>query len=74
MMCHYPPKRGSCELLVDGVSMTFSHAPYNIRVSTNTFHTLLESYKNSWETMVTLRTTRTSAVKETYFLRSSCFL
>jgi len=75
MIPYCPSKqRISCELLMDGVSITFLHAPFDIKVSTHTFHTLLESYKNSWETMVTLRTPRTSATKETSLLTSSHFL
>jgi len=63
--------QGICELDVDEVSMKFSKAPKDIKVSTHAFHTLLESYENSWGTMVTLRTARTSAAKETYLLTSS---
>jgi len=44
--------QGICELDVDGVSMEFSKAPKGIKVSTYAFHTLLESYKNSWGIMV----------------------
>ena len=55
----------SYELLVDGVPVKFSEAPKGIKVSTYTFHTLLKSYENSWGTMVTFRTARTSAAKET---------
>ena len=65
MIPHCPSKQNSCELLVDGVSMMFSLAPSDIKVSTYTFHTLFEAYENSWGTMVTLRTPRTSAAKET---------
>ena len=66
MIRYCPSRQDSCELLVDGVSMMFSHAPYDIQVSTRTLHTLFaESDKNSWGTMVTLRTPRTSAAKET---------
>ena len=73
MMPHCPSKQHS-ELLVDGVSMNFSYTPNNVMVSTHTFHTLFESYENSWGTMVTLRTPRTSAAKETSSLTSSHFL
>ena len=60
----------SYELHVDGVSVKFSKAPKGIKVSTHVFHTLLESYENSWGTMVALRTARTSAAKETSLLTS----
>jgi len=59
----------SCELFVDGVSMTFLRdVPNDIKVRTHTFHTLFESYENSWGTMDTLTTPSTSAAKETSFL------
>ena len=76
MIPHCPSKQDSYELLVDGVSMKFSsyYAPDDIEVSTHVFHTLLESYKNSWGTMVTLQTQSTSAAKETFFLTSNRFL
>jgi len=63
-----------CELDVDEVSMKFSIVPKGIKVSTHIFYTLLESYENSWGTMVALQTARTSAAKETYLLTSSRFL
>ena len=65
MIRHCPSKQQSYELLMDGVSMKFSYTPNGIKVSTFTFDTLFESYENSWGTMVTLRTPRTSAAKET---------
>ena len=74
MIRHCPSERDSRELLVDGVSMKFSYATNGIKVSTHTFYTLFESYENSWGTMVTIRTPRTSAAKETSFLNSSHFL
>ena len=76
MTRHYLRKvQASYEVLhADGVSMTFSRAPESIQVSAHVFHTRLESYANSWGTMVTFRTARTSAVKETYLLTSSHFL
>jgi len=52
-------------LLVDGVSMNFSPAPNGVKASIHTFHTLLESYENSWGTMVTSRIPRSSTAKET---------
>ena len=63
MIPHCPSKQHCYELLVDEVSMKFSYyyAPNVIEVSTHTFHTLFESYKNSWGTMVTLQTQSTSA-------------
>jgi len=66
--------QGICELNVNGVSMEFSKAPEGIKVSAHIFHALLESYKNSWGTMVALRTARTSAAKETFLLTLSRFL
>jgi len=68
MIRHCPSKQRSRELLVDGVSMKFSYAPNDVKVSTHTFHTLFETYEDSWGTMVTLRTPRTSAAKETSLL------
>ena len=56
-------KCGSYE--IDEVPGNFSDAPDGIKVSTHAFHTVLEPYENSWVTMVTLRTPRNSAVKET---------
>ena len=75
-MTHHCPRKAqdSYELCVDGVSMKFSKAPKSTEVSTHIFHTLLESYENSWGTMVTFRTVRTSAAKETSSLTSSRFL
>ena len=66
--------QGICEVDVDGVFMKFSKAPEGINVSKHIFYTLLESYENSWGTMVALQTARTSAAKETYLLTSSRFL
>ena len=65
MIHHCSTKQHSYELLVDGVSMKFSYAPNDIKMSTHAFHTLFESYRNSWGTMITLQTLRTSAPKET---------
>ena len=59
---------------VDGALGDFSDAPDGIKVSTHTFHTAFKPYKNSWGTMVTLRTPRNSAAKETSLLTSSHFL
>jgi len=73
-MIHFPSQQHGCELLVDGVSMKFLHAPSDIEVSTHTFHTLFESYENSWGTMVALRTLRTSTTKETSLPTSGHFL
>ena len=61
-------------LYVDGKFMEFSKAPRGIKASTHAFYTLLDSYKNSWGTMVALRTARTSVAKETSLLISSRFL
>ena len=66
MIRHSPSEQDSCELLVDGVSMKFSRALNNIKVSTHSFHTLFESYEHSWVIMVILPTPRTSAAKETF--------
>jgi len=66
--------QGVCELDVDGVSMKFSKAPRGIKVCTHIFYTLLESYENSWGSMVALQTARISTAKETYLLTSSRFL
>ena len=74
MIRHCPSKQRSYELLVDRVSMKFSYAHNDIKVSTHTFHTLFESYENSWGTMVTLQTLTTSFAKETSLLTSSHFL
>ena len=52
----------------------FSAAPDGVEVSTYTFHTVFESYENSWGTMVTLQTPGNSVEKETSLLISSCFL
>ena len=72
-MIHDRNAQDICELDVDGVSVKFSKAPERIKASIlHIFHTVLESYENSWGTMVALR--RTSAVKETYLLTSSRFL
>ena len=73
MICHCPRKQDRCELLVDGVSNEFSYAPNDIKVNIHTFHTLFEFDENSWGTMVTLRTQRTSAAKETSSLTSIHF-
>ena len=76
MIPHCPrEERNRHEVFVDGVPMKLScYAPFNIRVSTRTFHILFESYENSWGTMVTLRTTRTSAAKGTSLLTLSLSL
>ena len=37
MICHGPSVHGSCEVLVDGVSMRFSYAPHGIKVSAHTY-------------------------------------
>ena len=74
MIPHRPSEQDSCGLLVDGVSMKFSYTPNDIKVSTHTFHALLESDENSWGTMVALRTPGTSSAKETSLPTSSRFL
>jgi len=74
MMRHCLSGQDSYELLVDGVSMNFSYASNDIKVGMLTFHTLFGSDKNSWGTMVTLWTLRTSAAKETCSLTPSHFL
>jgi len=75
MIRYYSRKLNNRELLVDGVSMTFlRYASNDIKVSTDTFHTLFEPYANSWGTMDTLTTPSTSAAKETSLLTSGHFL
>jgi len=64
-MIHDRKAQDSYELHVDGASMKFSKAPEGVKVSTHIFHTLLESYENSWGITVSLRTARTFTAKET---------
>ena len=59
---------------IDEVPSNFSHAPNGIKVSELAIQTVFEPYKNSWGTMVTLRTARNSAAKGTSLLTSSHFL
>ena len=59
---------------IDGVDSSFLDAPDGIKVGTHSFHTMFNPYENSWGTMVTLRTPRNSAAKETSLLTSSHFL
>ena len=65
---------------MDGVPMKFSRYPstlsydIKVRVHTHAFHTPFESDENSWGTMATLRTPKTSAAKETSLLTSGHFL
>ena len=59
---------------IKGVPGIFSETLSGIKVSTHAFHTVSEPYENSWGTMVTLRTPRNSAAKETSLLTSSHFL
>ena len=40
MIRHCPSKQDSYDILVDGVSIKFTYAPNDIKVSTHTFHTL----------------------------------
>jgi len=72
MILNWPTKYGGYE--IDGVPSNFSAAPDGIKVSTHAFHTMFEPYGNSWETMVTLRTPRNSAAKETSSLTLSRIL
>ena len=74
MIRHCSSKQDSYELLVDEVSMKFSYPSNAIKVSTQSFHTLSESYEISWGTMVTLWTLGTSPAKETSLLTASHFL
>ena len=67
-----PSKYASFE--TDGRPCNFLDAPDGIKVSTHAFHTVFWPYENSWGTMVTLRTPRNSAAKETSLLMSSHFL
>ena len=55
-------------------SYELDEVPSDIRVSTQAFHTVFEPYENSWGTMVTLRTRRNSAARETSLLTSTRFL
>ena len=80
MIPRCPGKRLGYELLVDGVSMKFSYrapdsssAPDGMKVSPPTFHTLFESYENSWGTMVTLTTRGIFVAKEASLMTSSHF-
>ena len=59
---------------IHGMPSNFSAAPHGIKVSTHACHTVFEPYEDSSGTMVTLRTPRNSAAKETSFLISSHFL
>jgi len=68
MIRYCPSNQCTYGLLVDGVSIEFSYTPRGIEVSTHTFHSLFESYEDSWGTMVTLRTPGPSATKGTSFL------
>ena len=61
------------ELDVDGISMKFSEAPEGVKVSTHVSYSA-QAYENSWGTMVTSSTVRTSAAKETSLLTLSCFI
>jgi len=72
MILNQQTKYGSYK--IDGVSGNFWAAPDGIQVSTHTFHTVFEPYKDSWGTMVTLRTPMNSLVKETSLMTSSRFL
>ena len=72
-----PLQQPDYELVVDGVPMRFPYSPSDIKVSTHTFHTLFEPYKNSSGTMATLvalHTLGNSVAKETSLLTSSHFL
>jgi len=72
MILDWPRKYGSYEIV--GVPGNFLAAPDGIKVSTHVFHTVFEPYGNSWGTMVTLRTRKNSAAKETSLLTSSRIL
>ena len=65
-------KYGSYE--VGGVRGNFSAAPDGIKVGIHAFYAVFEPYESSWGTMVTLRTPRNSAAKETSLLTLSHFL
>ena len=73
MILDQPRKCGSYEIL-DGGPGNFLDAPDGIKVSTHAFRTVFEPYENSWGTMVTLRTPRNSAAKETSLSTTSYFL
>ena len=73
-MIHNQPREYGC-YEIDGMPGKFSVAPDgSIKVSTHAFHTVFAPYQNSWGTMVTLRTPRNSAAKETSLSTSSYFL
>ena len=72
MILDQPRKYHSYE--TNGIPTNFLTAPDGIKVSTHAFHTVFEPYENSLGTMVTLRTPRNSAAKETSLLTSSRFL
>ena len=52
-------------MMINGIPVEFSRAYDAIQVSTYTFHKILGSHRNGWETTVTSRTPGTSAVMET---------
>ena len=72
MILNQPRKYNSHE--THGIPTNFLTAPDGINVSIHAFHTVFEPYENSLGTMVTLRTPRNSAAKETSLLISSRFL
>ena len=65
------PWGNSYELPVDGVSMKFSLASNEIKVSILTLHALFGAYQNSWVIMAILHRPRSSNVKETSLLTLS---
>jgi len=72
MLLDRPSKYISFE--IDGGPCNFLDASDGVELSTHAFRTLFEPYENSWETMVTLQTPKSSAAKETSLLTSNRFL
>ena len=72
MILDWQKKCGSYK--IDDAPGNFWVTRDDIKVGTDAFHTVFESYENSWGTMVTLRAPRNSAAKETSLLTSSRFL
>ena len=72
MVLHQPREYRSYK--IHKIPGNFSATPDGLKVSTHAFHPVFEPYENSWATMVTLRTPRNSAAKETSSLTSSRFL
>ena len=72
MMVDWQRKYSTYE--IKGMLGNFSDVPDGMKVSIHAFYTVFEPYENSWGTMVTLRTPRNSAARETSLLTSSRFI